>query len=197
MQDHIKTYLSFVKGICPLLTEAELIKLGSKLSVLVLKKKDFFIRAGDLQKDLGFMVTGLVRSFYIDNAGNEKTMRFLTDRQFVTNYPALLGNQPSKYSYQCLAETTLVKIPYTAIVESYNSSHQFDRFGRIIAEKILQMHQARIESFMFDTAEQRYLAFIAQQPEVFKRISITDLCSYLGVERQTLTRIRNKLSVQR
>lgn len=64
---------------------------------------------------------------------------------------------------------------------------------RCSAEKSCQMHQDRIEAFLFETAEQRYLNFIRQQPEIFNRVSVTHLCSYIGVKRQSLTRIRKKL----
>ena len=53
--------------------------------------------------------------------------------------------------------------------------------------------QLRIDSFIFDNAEMRYLQFVQNHPDLFNRISITQLSSYLGVERQSLTRIRKKL----
>jgi CRP/FNR family transcriptional regulator len=76
----------------------------------------------------------------------------------------------------------------------YQQLQGFERYGRLIAEEILKRQQARIESFIFQTAEQRYLDFIKYQPNLFNRISLSLLCSYLGIERQTLTRIRQKLA---
>ena len=192
MQEQVQTYLDFIKGICPLMPDAELQKLGSRLTVHQLKKKEYFIKAGQVQTYLGFIIEGLVRSYYIDNNGDEQTMRFMGDMDFVTDYPALLCGGATKYNFHCLADTTLVMLPYDAILESYDS-HYFDRFGRIIAEKVLQLYYARVESFLFETAEQRYTKFVKEQPHLLNQVSITHLCSYLGVKRQTLTRIRKKV----
>ena len=61
-------------------------------------------------------------------------------------------------------------------------------------EEKLKLQQERLESLLYQNAEQRYQNFISQYPQLFNRITITHLSSYLGVERQTLTRIRQKLS---
>ncbi len=193
MLKQIETFLDFMKDICPQLTASELTDLGSNLSVLELKKGEYFIRSGELQKNLGFITKGLVRCYYVDTDGYEQTMRFMTDMQFVSNYAALLCNQPTRYNFQCLEATTIVVLPYNTVIQSYENSHQFERFGRIVAEKSCEMHQARIEAFLFETAEQRYLNFISQQPELFNRVSVTHLCSYIGIKRQSLTRIRKNL----
>lgn len=69
-----------------------------------------------------------------------------------------------------------------------------DRYGRLIAEEVLKTQQTRIESFLFDNAETRYLDFIKAYPDIFSRVSLSYLASYLGIERQILTRIRQKLA---
>lgn len=50
----------------------------------------------------------------------------------------------------------------------------------------------RISSFLLSNAEERYEAFITNRPQLFGRVPITHLASYLGVSRQALTKIRKK-----
>jgi len=69
-------------------------------------------------------------------------------------------------------------------------------FGRMMAENILKMQQRRIESFQFLNAEQRYLEFIRESPELFNRISLSHLSTYLGIQRPSLSRIRKKIARQ-
>jgi CRP/FNR family transcriptional regulator, anaerobic regulatory protein len=90
----------------------------------------------------------------------------------------------------------MVCISYEDIQYNYQQFPAFERYGRLIAEEILKRQQARIESFIFQTAEERYLNFIEYHPTLFNRISLSHLCSYLGIERQSLTRIRQKLANQ-
>ncbi|MBL4649747.1 MAG: hypothetical protein JKY03_08450 [Aureispira sp.] len=88
----------------------------------------------------------------------------------------------------------MVTLPYRHIQEGYRRYENLERYGRLIAEEILQQKQQRIESFQFYKAEQRYLQFRDENPSLFNRISLTHLASYLGIERPSLSRIRKKLA---
>lgn len=196
MESVTAQYLKSIRGICPSVSDEVLSKFESKLTVKILKKKEFFLHSGKVQKTLGFITEGLVRSFYIDKNGNEITVGFYKEGDYVTHYPAFLMGKPSLYSIQCLEPTSMVCFTYEDQQWIYLQSAQFERYGRLIAEEILKRQQARIESFIFQTAEQRYLNFIEKNSSLFNRVSLSHLCSFLGIERQSLTRIRQKLSHQ-
>ena len=194
MEPGIALYLKSVKDICPALTDVELSQFAARLTVKELKKKDLFLQAGKVQKAIGFIAEGLVRSFFIDNEGNEITVGFYPESDYATHYPAFLTQQPSRYSIQCLEPTRMVCLSFPDMQASYQQSAGIERYGRLIAEAVLKKQQARIESFIFQTAEERYLDFTERYPTLFNRISLSHLCSFLGIERQTLTRIRQKLA---
>ncbi|HEU4496718.1 MAG TPA: Crp/Fnr family transcriptional regulator [Flavobacterium sp.] len=194
MQNEIKIFLNAVKSICPELEEDELSGFSEKLSLKTFPKKSCFIRSGQVQDKIGFITKGLIRSFFIDNKGNEKTVKFYPENDYATHYTAFITQAPSKYDFQCLEETTVVCLSHEQMLAAYDKFPKFEKYGRLIAEEILKMQQCRIESFIFQTAEERYLSFIKQYPDLFNRISLSHLCSYLGIERQTLTRIRQKLA---
>lgn len=189
-------FLASIRLICPLLTDAELQGFASKLSFRELKKKELFVQAGKTQKAIGFITSGLVRSFYIDNEGIERTIGFYQEGDYATHYAAFLTQQPSHYSIQCLEPTSMALLAFADMQDIYNELPGFERYGRLVAEEILKRQQARIESFVFQTAEERYLDFIQQHAGLFNRVSLSHLCSYLGIERQTLTRIRQRLAHQ-
>lgn len=194
MEPANKLLLRSVRDICPGVTDAELLQFASILTIRELKRKDLFVQSGKLQHSLGFVANGLVRSFYIDHNGNEITVGFYNEGYYATHYPAFITRTPSQYTIQCLEPTTFVCLSYDDIQKMYLQFPVFERYGRLVAEEILKQQQARIESFIFQTAEERYLEFIKYYPALFNRISLSHLCSYLGIERQTLTRIRQKLA---
>lgn len=196
MQQDFHLFIQSAKAICPVLTDAELTHFSALLMCLSLKKKEFFLQSGQIQQHIGFITKGLVRSFYIDSQGNDITVRFYSEQDYATHYTAFITREPSKYTFQCLEDTTLVLLSYGQMQRMYVDFPNFERYGRLIAEEILKMQQARIESFIFQTAEERYVAFTKRHPELFNRVSLTHLCSYLGIERQTLTRIRQKIARQ-
>ena len=194
MKNAITTYLNSFQAICPNATIEELKYLESGLSVIELKPKHFFIHANTMQKEIGFVYSGLLRAFYIDNNGDEISVNFFRENRYATHYSAFITQTPSKYYFQCLEPTVLVTISYKHIQEGYERFPIFERYGRLVAEAVLKIQQKRIEGFLFDNAETRYLDFIKENPDLFNRVSLSYLASYLGIERQSLTRIRKKLA---
>jgi CRP-like cAMP-binding protein len=194
MHEAIGIYLDAVRAVCPKLSGAELGELAGRLTVSHRRRHEIYIQPGQVQEEAGFVVRGLVRSYYLDQDGTARTVRFYAERDYAVHYSAFIARQPSKYVFQCLEPVTMVGLPYSTMQWAYQTFPQFEQYGRLMAEEVLKAQQARIESFLFQTAEARYLGFIAQYPEVFRRISLSHLSSYLGIERQTLTRIRQKLA---
>jgi CRP/FNR family transcriptional regulator, anaerobic regulatory protein len=196
MEPATEIFIKSVKAICPNLTDAGLSQLVSRLSLKELKRKDLFLHAGKIQIAIGFIIKGLVRSSFIDNDANEITVGFYSEGDYATHYPAFIARQPSLYSIQCLEPTTMVCLSFDDMQCIYQQVPGFEKYGRLVAEEILKRQQARIESFIFQTAEERYVDFVQHHSNLFNRISLSQLCSYLGIERQTLTRIRQKLAHQ-
>ena len=194
LKNAIITYLKSFQAICPNATIEELNYLESGLSVVELKPKHFFIHANTMQKEIGFVYSGLLRAFYIDNNGNEISVNFIRENRYATHYAAFITQTPSKYYFQCLEPTVLVTISYKHIQEGYERFPIFERYGRLVAEAVLKIQQKRIEGFLFDNAETRYLDFMKENPDLFNRVSLSYLASYLGIGRQSLTRIRKKLA---
>ncbi len=176
------------------MTEEELSFLKSGLSVSQLGPKHFYIHANVVQKEIGFVAEGLLRAFYVDENGNEITVNFIRENRYATHYAAFITQTPGKYYFQCIEPSLIVNLTYTHIQEGYDRYPSLERYGRLVAEEVLKFQQGRIESFLFDTAESRYLDFIKDNSDLFNRVSLSHLSSYLGIERQSLTRIRKKLA---
>jgi CRP/FNR family transcriptional regulator, anaerobic regulatory protein len=194
LSSEIEKYLSFVKTICPDISEHELYQFGSFLYEKKFNKDDTVFSTGQIQREIGFITKGLVRSYFIDNNNKEVTVRFHFENAFVTHYVAYITQEPSKYQYVCLEPTITVMLSFDDMHRAYKTLPSIQKYGRLMAEEILKMQQYRIESFLFLTSEERYLDFIKKNPHLVNRVSLSQLCTYLGIERQTLTRIRQKLA---
>ena len=194
MKEAITTLINSVKSLCPKLTDEEIEYFKNGLSFTELQPKHFYIHANALQQEIGFVYKGLIRAFYVDDKGNEITVNFVQENRYATHYSSFISRTPSKYYFQCIEPTILVNLSYEHIQAGYNKYPNIERYGRLVAEAVLKFQQKRIESFLFETAEQRYLDFIQENPDLFNRISLSHLSSFLGIERQSLTRIRQKLA---
>ncbi|RDC56532.1 Crp/Fnr family transcriptional regulator [Pedobacter chinensis] len=194
IQPEADAYLRFASAFVPNMSDDQLPQTSSTSSVIELKKKDFFLLAGKVQKVLGFVAKGLARAYFIDSDGNEITVGFFAEGDYATDYPTFIKQQPSRYIIQCLEPSKFICIPFDELNLEYRHWPNSENYRCLIAEEILDKQQLRLESFIFQRAEERYLDFIKQHPGLFNRISLSHLCSYLGIERQTLTRIRQRLA---
>lgn len=192
--EEFSIYKEAILSIHPECSEDEWEYLESGLSIQHFKSKEMYMEAGKKNHQLGFLTSGLVRAYYINDKGNEITILFAKENEYVTDYPSLLNQIPSRYYFQCLEPSTIITLPYEHMQNGYKKFSGFERYGRLMAEEILKMLQSRVESFQFDQAEQRYIQFIKQNPELFNRIPLTHLSSYLGIERPSLSRIRKKIA---
>ncbi|WP_291726397.1 Crp/Fnr family transcriptional regulator [Bernardetia sp.] len=164
------------------------------LSIEKLEKGDFILKSGEVQTQIGFLYEGLVRRFFIDEQGNEITTGFTKENEYVTDYPSFIRQISTKYYFQCLEPTIMVNLSYEVIQECYKKFKNSEMQGRLVAETVLTILSDRVESFLFNTAEERYLKFVKEHPDLMQRVSLTHLASFLGIKRQSLSRIRNKLS---
>ncbi|WP_179009673.1 Crp/Fnr family transcriptional regulator [Winogradskyella forsetii] len=186
---HIESYLKLF----PHSSSEELEILRTQLIINQFGKKDFFFKSGEIQKNMGFVCEGLLRRYYINEKGNKITTGFIKENEYATDYPAFIRQQPTKYYMECLEPSIIIELSYVDIQEGYKKIKNNERYGRLTAEYVLMVQTDRVESFLFQNAEQRYLNFMDENPDLINRISLTHLSSYLGIERQSLSRIRNKI----
>ena len=196
MEVAIQLYLNSYKKINPELTNEELEFVKPNISILKLKKKQILIRENEIQDSIAFIYSGLVRSYFINENGKEINNAFFSENEFVTDYLSFIKQQKTKYTFECLEDCILISIPFETVETAYDRYKNFANFGRKIAEWALENRTKKHESFLFETAEERYLRFIAENKPILNRISLSHLASYLGIERQSLSRIRSKILSQ-
>ena len=196
MEIAIQLYLNSYKKINPELTDEELEFVKSNISILKLKKKQILIHENEIQKSIAFIYSGLIRSYFIDENGKEINNAFFSENEFVTDYLSFIKQQKTKYTFECLEDCILISIPFETVEIAFDKYKNFANFGRKIAEWALENRTKKYESFLFETAEERYLRFIAENRPILNRISLSHLASYLGIERQSLSRIRSRILSQ-
>jgi len=189
----IDIYIQSMKIMCPSIDDTHLVSFKLSLEIKNFKKGEHVFQVNQRHESVLFITSGLVRAFYINEKGEEKNAWFVKEYEFITDYPSFLQSCSSNYAFQCLENTTAVQLPKKAILEAYQNFTSIDNYGRKIAEEVVKMMQMRIESLLFFSATDRYIDFLKNESDLASRISLSQLASYLGIERQTLTRIRKEL----
>ncbi len=146
-------------------------------------------------KDLNFIVKGLFRSYYIEpKTGNEINVFFFQENEFMVSLLVFNEEKPCNYYVEALEDSEIFRMSGEDLKKLYKVSHQWEHFGRIIAEAYYRGSNSRAESFIFNTPEERYLELIKSFPTIFQRTSLLNISSYLGVKSQSLSRIRKRIT---
>lgn len=148
-----------------------------------------------INRGMSYITKGLVRCYYIDpKTGKEINSYFFQEAQFMVSFFIVDPNTPSNYYVETLEDTEIDYIRLKDLTQLYKSSHQWEHFGRVLAETYYRGANARTENFIFNTPEERYLQLIKDFPKIFQRTSLINIASYLGVESQSLSRIRKRIA---
>lgn len=170
--------------------EIDLIKMLFRPKLL--KKSDFFLAEGQVCKQVGFLVKGLMR-YYINSDGEDRTYEFAQENDFICNYESFIPKTASTKIIQALEDCEIWQISYEDLQILYKSVRQGERLGRLVIEEVFIRTLQGLSSFYTDTPEQRYGEFIKHHPGLQQRISQYHIASYVGVKPQSLSRIRKRI----
>lgn len=163
-------------------------------STLQLEKGDFFVKLGNVSRQIAFINQGSVRTFYITDKGEEITACFRSENSFVSSYTSFILQKPSELSLEALEKSELIVIDYDKLQNLYNSSLTWQSIGRRLAE-YEYIHMEQYASVLNnESAKEKYLRLLKEQPEVIQKTKVEHIATYLGVSRRTLSRIRQEIS---
>lgn len=175
------------------LSEADCALFEPALQTRQISNKEILLKEGQVCRELGFINKGIFRTYYLSD-GKEINTHFSFENEFVVNYDSFLQEAPGRYFIQALEDAEIVTFNLQTLQNAYNQSHNWERFGRLMAEYSYKLTTKRVEGFMFLNAEQRYLQMVKETPYFIDRIPLYHLASYLGIERESLSRLRKKIS---
>jgi CRP-like cAMP-binding protein len=187
--------ISSIKSIIDL-TPKEVDHINQLFKKRELKKGDFFLAEGQVCRQVGFIVKGLIR-YYINHDGEEKTYAFAEENNFVCNYESFPPQTPSTKIIQALEDCEMLVISLADLQIFYKSIAQGERFGRLVIGQVFIQLLQDLSSFYTDTPEYRYEKFVKEHPGLQQRISQYHIASYVGVKPQSLSRIRRRISSQK
>lgn len=166
---------------------------AEKLDQCSYDKAAFILKAGQVENFLYFLEEGIVR-LWVERDEKETTFDFAFKGNFTSAYSSFLTRTPSVFNVQALTAVSIWRIAYEALQELYQTSTQGQLIGRLAAEQLF-MHKSKRElSLLTETAEERYLHLLEQQPELIMQIPLKYLASYIGITPQALSRIRQRIS---
>jgi CRP-like cAMP-binding protein len=178
---HIARYIS--------LTAEETAKVAIPFKEKNIRKKQFLLQEGDIQRQAAFVVSGCLRSYSIDKNGFEHVLQFAPPGWWIGDMRSLLRQEPSTLSIDAIDDTSLLLITKTDLDALYSSVPSMERFFRQLAENALATYQHRLVDMLSLPALNRYNNFCQTYPSLIEYLPQKQVASYIGVTPEFLSKM--------
>ncbi len=185
MQEKLRKH---IEKIVPL-TDDEFAFVASHFTLKNFKKREFLIQEGESVKYAYFVVSGLLMLVFADESGKQHIVSFAMEDWWESDFLAYYSQTSATMSLQCIENTQVFCLSLQDYQKVCSGLQKMEHF---FLKKSNAGHigsQQRILTFLSSNAKERYEQLIKQYPSLVQRVPKTLLASYLGVSRETLSRL--------
>ncbi|HEY6083567.1 MAG TPA: Crp/Fnr family transcriptional regulator [Chitinophagaceae bacterium] len=183
--EYINTYTTTT------LTESEIDIIKNIFTPRRIRKHQYFLQEGDVCRYMGFIVKGAMRQYSIDDKGGEHIIRLYIENWWAGDRESFTMLTPSNYNIDAWEETDMLTITQASVTE-FNSIPALNELARNLDQKHSFAFLKRINSAISLSAEQRYAELLKTYPEFLQRFPQHVIASYLGITKETLSRVRTQ-----
>ena len=146
---------------------------------------------------LYFIISGKARLYHVDYAGKDITWSFhFNDVQstlknlFIIDYKSLLSNASGNMHIEAITDIKLIRIGQRGLWDKFDSEHIMEKCLHKLYEHSFIAAYERILNLLTQSASERYNHMLCHEPHLLQMFADKYLASYLGIEPQSLSRIR-------
>ena len=165
----------------------------SILSEKKLGKKEFLIQPGDIVTSEYYVVSGCLKAYYLDENGDKHIIQFAVEDWWISDFEAFFNKAPAQLYLETIEDSVLLEIQKDAQEVLYQRIPKFERFFRLKITGAFVSLRSRILSSLQMNSKQRYLEFCKSYPNIEKRVPNYHIANYLGIQPESLSRIRKEL----
>jgi len=152
------------------------------------------LKAGKTQRFVTFLSKGIVKG-YENIDGKIVVQHLVSDHEFFTSLDSFMSQTPSQDNFETITDCKLVKISKPDFDFLQKNTNFWNSFVKNVTNEHLSCKLQRIKDFQILSAKERYVKFIHEQPKLALHVSIDNIASFLGMEPQSLSRIRKQIII--
>ena len=175
-------------------TEDDLEKIKVELQPKKIRKKQYLLQEGDVCKFIAFVEKGSMRSYTIDEKGNEHIIQFALEGWTISDLYSFLTSEPATYTIDALEDSELVLINKASHERLLETLPRYETYMRLQLTGAYIAMQRRLTSIISLPLEERYASFTSVYPELVQRVPQHMIASYMGLTPETLSRVRRRMT---
>lgn len=159
-----------------------------------IKRRQLILTEDEVCRHYTFVVEGCFKVFQVDKKGVEHNLQFAAENDWIMIVDSFYSETKSKVNIEAIEPSTIFQLNRPDFVYFLRTYPKFDRNFRVIVENRFAELENRLLQIVSSTAQERYLAFLRQYPELSQRLPNTQIASYLGITPEFLSTIRKEIS---
>lgn len=153
------------------------------------KKGQAIISEGDQVDEEYFVISGCLKSFFINDQLKMYILQFAMPTWWTSDYDALYSNKKATIHVDCIKDAEVLSISNENREKICSEIPAVGNFFRWRTNKGYVAAQKRLLSFMNNDAQLKYEELMKQYPELYNLVPKNLIAAYLGVSRETLSRL--------
>jgi CRP-like cAMP-binding protein len=174
------------------LTENEIASIESVFTPKKFRRKQYLLQEGEVCKYNAFIVRGAMRQYTVDDKGEEHIIRLSIENWWAADRESLMRQTPSIYFIDAWEETEALLVTKNALTDLIDNIPALSEWARNLEVNFAIASQRRLSAAISLSAEERYHDLEKTYPEFLQRFPQHTIASYLGINRETLSRIRSR-----
>ncbi len=164
------------------------------LKTKTVDKDKYLSKLYENQRQIGFVVDGIIRVYHLNENGTEYNKNFFTKNDlFMTS---LDGKKDSSVFVQTITKCKIIVFDYDKYIELSLKYKNLEKvLNKILLEYMTKKQQREIELLSLD-AKDRYIQFVKNNPVLSEKLPQFHIASYLGITPTQLSRIKKQLNNQ-
>lgn len=159
-----------------------------------IKKGEFFVKQGQQNYRIGWLLTGVLRGYTINNNGDETTTHFYIENDLVSgNY---IPNIPATLTIQALEDCLISVANYKEVFSLVNTDNELTNIVLSNFQKLNKQNNSRIEALINGDALEKYKWFLNEYSNLLNRVPHYYIANFLGMTPTQLSRTRKAFSQQ-
>ena len=174
------------------LSEDDVMTIKSAFTPKKLRKRQYLLQEGEVCRHTAFIVRGAMRQYSVDDKGEEHITRLYIENWWATDRESLMKHSPSIYFIDAWEDTDCLLITGAAFTDLVTRIPTLSEWMRNVDLNFAIASQRRLNAAISLSTEERFHDLEKSYPEFLQRFPQHIIASYLGVNRETLSRIRTR-----
>src|SRR4051794_16295697 len=156
------------------------------------RKRQYFLQEGEVCKYTAFILKGAMRQYMVDDKGEEHIIQLFIENWWASDRESQITETPSKYFIDAWEDTEALLVMRKNVLNLIDQIPSLFQWIRKMDENNAVATQKRLNAAISLSAEERYYELEKNYPEFLQRFPQHIIASYLGINRETLSRIRSR-----